>query len=93
MVKENYSNTFVGGGIFREEGEFWKWGGKGKIYLTGYRSGQTELSAYLYKPLRIGKDTMSFQVDGELNTIVPDYFQRKFNSNHYMWDNRFDNIN
>ncbi len=93
MVKENYNNTFVGGGIFRDEGKFWRWGGKGKIYLTGYRSGQTELSAYLYKPIRIGKDTMSFQVDGELNTIVPDYFQQKFTSNHYKWDNRFDNIN
>ncbi len=93
MVKENYSNTFVGGGIYREEGKFWRWGGKGKIYLTGYRSGQTELSAYLFKPLRIGKDTMSFRVEGEFNTIVPDYFQQKFTSNHYKWDNRFDNIN
>ena len=93
FVKEKYSNTFVGGGIFRDEGQFWQWGGSGKLYLTGYRSGQTELSAYLNKPLRVGKDTMVFRVEGELNTIVPDYFQQKYSSNHFSWDNRFDNIN
>ena len=93
FVKENRTNTFVGGGVFRDEGKFWQWGGDGKLYLTGYRSGQTELSAYLNKPLKIGKDTMSFRVEGELNTIVPDYFQQTYKSNHYNWDNRFDNIN
>ncbi|MGQ8338421.1 putative porin [Sunxiuqinia sp. A32] len=91
LVKEKYSNTFVGGGIGREEGKFWQWGGEGKLYLTGYRSGQTELSAFIMKPLQIGNDTMSLKVEGELNTIVPDYFQQKFTSNHYRWRNRFDN--
>jgi hypothetical protein len=88
-----HSNTFVGGGISRDEGEFWKWGANGKIYLTGYRSGQTELNAFIYKPFRIGKDTTSLRLSGELNTIVPDYFEQSFSSNHYAWNNRFDNTN
>jgi hypothetical protein len=88
-----HSNTFVGGGISRDEGEFWKWGANGKIYLIGYRSGQTELSAFIYKPFRIGKDTTSLRLSGELNTIVPDYFEQRFRSNHYAWDNRFNNTN
>ncbi len=93
LQEKRFSNTFVGGGISRDEGKFWRWGGEGKFYITGFRSGQTELSAYLHKPLRIGKDTMSFQVDGELNSIVPDYFVQEYRSNHYNWNNRFDNIN
>lgn len=88
-----HSNTFVGGGISRDEGKFWKWGAQGKFYLTGYRSGQTELNAFIYKPMRIGKDTTSLRLSGELNTIVPDYFEQRFSSNHYAWNNRFDNIN
>ncbi|WP_299582828.1 putative porin [uncultured Sunxiuqinia sp.] len=88
-----HSNTFVGGGISRDEGTFWKWGAQGKFYLTGYRSGQTELNAFIYKPMRIGKDTTSLRLSGELNTIVPDYFEQRFSSNHYAWNNRFDNIN
>ncbi len=92
-VKENYHNLYVGGGISRIEGEFWKWNAEGKIYLTGFRSGQTELSAYIYKPLKIGKDTTSLYVAGELNTIVPDPFMQKYRSNHYQWSNQFNNTN
>lgn len=93
LQKFKHSNTFAGGGISRDEGVFWKWGAEGKFYLTGYRSGQTELSAFIYKPIRIGKDTTSLKISGELNTIVPDYFEQRFSSNHYAWNNRFDNLN
>jgi len=92
-VKENEQNVFVGGGISRTEGEFWKWNAEGKIYLTGFRSGQTELDAYIYKPLKIGKDTTSLYVSGALNTIVPDPFIRSYRSNHYQWSNAFNNTN
>lgn len=92
LGKYKYSNVFVGGGISHEEGKFWKWGAQGKFYLTGYRLGQTELSAFIYKPMRLGKDTTSLMVSGNLNTIVPDYYEQKFKSNHYIWDNHFSNI-
>jgi hypothetical protein len=93
LQQENFRNLYVGGGISRTEGEFWKWNAEGKIYLTGFRSGQTELSAYIYKPLKIGKDTTSLYVAGELNTLVPDPFIQHYRSNHYGWKNQFNNIN
>jgi hypothetical protein len=93
LEKENRSNVYVGGAISRTEGEFWKWNAEGKIYLTGFRSGQTELNAYIYKPLKIGKDTTSLYLAGELNTLVPDPFVQDYRSNHYTWDNHFSNIN
>ncbi len=93
VTKTKYHNTFVGGAISRDEGRFWKWNAQGKFYLTGFRSGQTELSAYIHKPLKIGKDTTTLSVSGELNSIVPDYFIDEFTSNHYSWKNRFNNIN
>jgi len=87
------SNTFVGGGIFRNEGRFWQWEGDGRIYLTGYRTGQTELSGYLNKPLKIGRDTTSLRIDGSLKSLVPDYYENYFYSNHFEWTNHFSNIN
>jgi len=93
LVKERMHNTFVGGAISRDQGKFWRWNIQGKFYTIGYRSGQTELSAFIYKPLRLGKDTTSLYVSGELNTLVPDYFEQNYHSNHYQWTNRFDNIN
>ncbi len=90
---DKQSNTFVGGGIFRNEGSFWQWGVDGRLYLTGYRSGQTEFNGYINKPLRIGKDTTSLRVEGVLKTIVPDYFEQKYFANNFQWNNHFSNIN
>lgn len=87
------SNTFVGGGIFRSQGKFWQWGADGRIYLTGYRTGQTELHGYINKPLRMGRDTTTLRIEGNLKTLVPDYFQNYFYSNYRQWTNHFNNIN
>ena len=90
---QKQSNVFVGGGIFRNEGKFWQWEADGRIYLTGYRVGQTELTGYINKPLKIGKDTTSLRIEGSLKTLVPDYFDQHFYSNHFEWNNNFKNIN
>lgn len=87
------SNTFVGGGIFRTEGRFWQWEADGRIYLTGYRAGQTELNGFINKPLRIGKDTTSLRIEGSLKSLVPEFFDQYYYSNHFQWQNNFDNIN
>jgi hypothetical protein len=90
---DKQSNTFIGGGIFRNEGKFWQWEANGKIYLTGYRAGQTELTGFINKSMKIGKDNPSLRIEGSLKTLVPDYFDRYFYSNHYEWTNGFNNIN
>lgn len=87
------SNTFVGGGFFRNEGTFWQWEADGRIYLTGYRAGQTELKGFINKPQRIGKDTTSLRIEGSVKTLVPEYFDQYFYSNHFRWSNNFNNIN
>lgn len=90
---EKFTNTYVGGGIFRDEGKFWQWAAEGRIYLAGLKAGQTELQGFVNKPLKIGKDTTSLRIEGSLKTIVPEYFDEYFYSNHFQWRNNFDNIN
>ncbi len=87
------SNTFVGGGIFRNEGKFWQWAADGRIYITGYRVGQTEMNGYINKPLKIGRDTTSLRIEGSLKTLVPDYYDNYYYSNYFRWMNHFSNIN
>jgi hypothetical protein len=90
---DKYFNTYVGGGIFRNEGRFWQWQADGRIYLTGYRTGQTEINGFINKPLRIRRDTTSLRIEGSLNSIVPEYFDNYFYSNHFQWTNNFNHIN
>ena len=87
------ANTFIGGGIFRNEGKFWQWEADGRIYLTGYRAGQTELNGFINKPLQIGNDTTSLRIEGSLKSLVPDYYDSYFFSNNFIWINNFNNIN
>lgn len=89
----NYTNTFIGGGIFRDKGKFWQWEAEGRLYFAGYRSGQTELNGFINKPMRIGKDTTSLRIEGSLKTLVPDFFDQYYYSNHFEWRNNFSNIN
>jgi len=90
---DQYFNSYVGGGIFRNEGRFWQWDASGKIYLTGYRAGQTELTGFINKPIRIKRDTTTLNISGSLKTIVPEYFDNYFYSNHFQWSNNFNQIN
>jgi len=87
---DNFTNIYVGGGIFRQTGKFWKWNFKGKIYLLGRNLGQTELSGVISKPFTILKDTLaSLKITGSIENRVADYFQEKFYSNHFQWNNDF----
>jgi hypothetical protein len=86
--RKPYSNIYAGGGIFRETGSFWRWNFEGKIYVLGRRSGQTELSGVITKPLGILNDSLSsLQIDGKIENRVPAYFQQEFYSNHSQWRN------
>jgi len=87
-LTKKYSNVYVGGGIFRQTGNFWTWNFEGKFYLIGRNIGQTEFSGIISKPLNIlGDSTASITVNGGLQNLVPDYFQEEFYSNHVKWKN------
>ncbi len=86
-----YSNLYVGGGIFRETGKFWRWNFDGKIYLAGRNSGQVELYGDIQKPFTFrGDSAASIRFTGAFENTVADYFQENFSSNHVKWTNNFD---
>jgi hypothetical protein len=90
--KDNYSDFYIGGGIFRTLGKFWNWNFDGRLYFTGYHAGQTELSGVISKPLVFFRDsTFMMEIRGKLENRVADYFQDKYFSNHFFWDNSFNN--
>lgn len=88
FTSNTYNNIYIGGGIFREQGKFWKWNFEGKLYTVGYKSGQTELNGIISKPISILHDSLAtIEISGSLENLVPDYFQQKYISNHQRWFN------
>lgn len=86
-----YSNVFIGGGIFREKGKFWNWNFDGKIFITGRDAGQFELNGKIFKPFHFWNDSTAYVTfSGKIENRMPDYFQERFYSNHYRWDQSLD---
>lgn len=90
--KRTFANVYIGGGIFRHLGDFWKWDIEGKQYITGYLAGQTEFTGKISKPVIFLSDSLaSIKIGGELINRVPDYFQTEYFSNRIKWENNFVN--
>ncbi len=87
----SYSTAFLGGGIFRETGKFWRWNFDGKFYFIGRNLGQTEINGIVSKPFTFwGDSTASINLTGSIENRVPDYFQEKFFTNHVQWQRNLD---
>lgn len=85
---KRYSNIYVGGGIYRQTGSFWRWNVEGKVYLLGRNSGQTEISGIIAKPFKLFGDSLSgLTIRGSIENLVPDYYQQEYYSNHSRWKN------
>lgn len=90
--KTSYANVYIGGGIFRNLGNFWTWNFEGKQYITGYLAGQTELKGLISKPILFMSDSVAhISINGDLINRVPDYFQQEYFSNRVKWENNFVN--
>lgn len=87
---EKYSNTFVGGSIYRSKGQFWNWNASGKYFIQGRNSGDFEVKADIDKPIVIFKDTTVLKLRGEMVNSTPNYFYERYFSNHYKWDQNLD---
>jgi hypothetical protein len=88
--QKKYSNVYIGGGIFRQTGNFWTWNAEGKFYLLGRNIGQTELSGVISKPFTLFSDSLaSITIRGDIQNRLADFFQEEFYSNHIRWNNDF----
>lgn len=89
-LQKNYLNVYLGGGIFRETGNFWKWNFEARQYLLGRNAGQTEISGIINKPLHLLGDSLcEVTIKGKLENKIADYFEEEFYSNHIQWKSDF----
>ena len=90
--KDNYTNSFLGGSLYRSKGKFWNWAVSGKYYIQGYRLADFDIWGEMVKPIRTKRDTSFLKINGYMKNSTPDYFYDNYYSNHYAWNNNFDKI-
>ncbi len=81
--------TALGAQIFKNLGKNFWWDAGAKLYIQGYRAGDSELTGSLNSSFRIAKDTAGFFANGGIFLTTPELFEDKYFSNHLKWDNGF----
>lgn len=85
-------SNLVGGQIFKNNGENFWWNAGAKIYFQGYKAGEFLVNGKLDSRFPLwGKQVAGLFANGSLEFSKPNYFQNKFYSNHFKWDNNFKN--
>lgn len=89
MVHQNESNTKLGGILSKEKGKQFTYRFLGELNFAGYKAGDFNLEAKLGGFFRLWKDTIALRANGFVNSTEPSYFMKKYDSNHFLWDNDF----
>jgi len=86
------TSTLVGGQVFKNLGEHFRWNAGARFYFQGYRSGDTELTGALSSSFGLGRDTAGVEAYGGMYLNAPGFFEERYFSNHFAWEERFDKV-
>ncbi len=85
-------NTSIGGQIFKNTGDNFWWNAGIKLYIQGYRAGDSEITGSLNSQFRIRKDTAGFFANGGIYLRQPELFENQYFSNHLQWSKDFNQV-
>lgn len=83
--KETYAYSSISG-VYRK---YFRWSAFGKYNLTGYYSGDFQLSGNLGFSLYPFKDGIHLFASAKLSESTPSWYENSYYSNHYNWSNTF----
>lgn len=92
LYKQRWTNnTYVGGALYKHRGQYIHYGFDGNVCLLGYKLGEFQINGHLDAGFRLGKDSMTVIAKAFFRSETPDYYLQHYRSNHYCWDNNFQN--
>lgn len=87
--KTTQSSTAVGGQIFKNLGENFWWNAGLKLYVQGYRIGDSEITGNLRTMFKVWNDTAGLFASGGLYLQSPGLLFNDYYSNHFEWHHSF----
>lgn len=86
------STTKVGGILSKRRGQLFKYSVLGELSLVGYKAGDFRLDANVGGFFKLWKDSISLVANGFIRSDKPSYLLQHYESNHFIWNNNFDNV-
>lgn len=87
------TNLYITTGIY---GKFWthiEGYFSGKVYLAGYKAGQTQIDGIIKTRTNVFRKPFELSVGGAVENIVPSYQLNNYYSNNYIWEQGLNTIN
>ena len=88
-LRYNENATYIGGEFSKKQGPLLTYDFKGELGILGSDLGQFKISGNMRTQFRLWKDVVALRAYGHLYNLVPTFYQKRYNSNFYQWNNRF----
>ena len=86
------STTKIGGVLSKQRGQVFKYNILGELSLVGYKAGNFRLEGNVGGFFKLWNDSISLVANGFVRNDNPSYFLQHYESQHFIWDNKFANI-
>ena len=90
--QETQSLVWVGGRLDRKSGTILNYAADVKFGLVGDAAGEIDLKGDVSSRFKLFGDTVAIAARGRFSNLTPDYFMRRYVSNHFVWNNDFGKI-
>lgn len=86
------NRLWVSGRIEKQKGRVIRYYADAKFGLVGEAAGELDIRGNFTTRFRLGKDTVEVAAEGFFKNLTPDWTQRHYSGNHFIWDNDFGKI-
>ncbi|MCF0190543.1 MAG: putative porin [Marinilabiliaceae bacterium] len=91
--KENEVVTYLGGQLFKNQGDHLQWRAGARLYMTGYKAGDFEVNGDVSVKFNIASQPTNLYGKLWFSTTSPELFQERYTSNHYSWNHVLETSN
>ena len=84
--------VWVGGEISKRTGSILTYNVKGKWGLTGTELGSMDIGGSIQSRFKFLKDSLTIRAYGFFKNMEPSFYTKRYNSNHFVWNNDFGKI-
>lgn len=88
-TEDSQSSTYIGGEIYKKKGKILRYDAKGELGVAGYNIGDFNVSGNIETFIPLFNKMASVKATGYIKNLSPTYYENKYYSKYYKWDNRF----
>jgi len=89
LIHEVWTRTRLGGVLSRQHGTHFRYNVLAELDVIGVQIGDFNLTGNLDGFFRLWNDSVTLSARGFMRNESPSFFQQRYNSNHFRWNNNF----